>query len=479
MRRNYASDNPYIFVAVILIFAGLIFLLYKIKNKKPDVWKLFNSEKFFWIVLIIGAIILFLLQLFVVNGGWFIVGWDTRDVIFPEKQIHSDYMSMYPNQLFLAGLFRRIYLFLTQNLGYTFYEYYYVLVILSVIAVWTSVTLIGLIAKKITGNFCGLVTFLFGAAFLGLSPWIMVPYSDTFAMICTTLTLFCYSWINPKPFKWFFVVFISIIGYFIKPTAIFVLLAILFVEFVKFVTWFIKEKKFDITNKYKLTLTLVTILCALLGLGFSSVLGGKISHYDIEINEDASFTPTHFLMLGVNLENLGAWNNDDVNFTRSFENVEKREEGNIEQWKSRLQAYGPAGISRILLNKTLTNYADGSFSWEAETPWCIENRGTNPVVWFIYGIDPADAHNDNNNYSAYVRQTFWIMTLIGCFLLILEKKPKREEYVICCSLLAISAFLTIFEPDPRYMLLYSPFMLILAPKGWNLGIKKLKTWLKF
>ena len=91
--------------------------------------------------------------------------------------------------------------------------------------------------------------------------------------------------------------------------------------------------------------------------------------------------------------------------TRSYPNVEEREAGNLRQWQHRLFTYGVPDISFILLNKTLTNFNDGSFAWEAELPWMIENKGDNPIVWAFYGIDPADAHNDNNNFSAYLRQT--------------------------------------------------------------------------
>ncbi len=99
-------------------------------------------------------------------------------------------MSMYPNQLFLAGLFRRIYFLLTGVFGLDFYGYYFVLVLISTFCVFASVVFIGLIAKKIMPSFVALITFLCAVLFLGFSPWIMIPYSDTFAMITVCLTLF-------------------------------------------------------------------------------------------------------------------------------------------------------------------------------------------------------------------------------------------------------------------------------------------------
>lgn len=110
------------------------------------------------------------LQVFIASGAWFVVGWDTRDVIFPDKQMNSDYMSMYPNQLFLAGLFRRINTYVCAVLGLDFYAYYFVLVIMSVLCVFASVIFSGLIAKKITSPFVATITFLCAVLFIGFTP---------------------------------------------------------------------------------------------------------------------------------------------------------------------------------------------------------------------------------------------------------------------------------------------------------------------
>ncbi len=409
-------------------------------------------------------------QLFVANGAWFIAGWDTRNVIYPDMQMDSDYMSMYPNQLFLAGIFRRIY-FLLSSFGLDFYGYYYVLVIMSVLCVFASVIFTGLIAKKISSSFVATITFLCAVLFVGFSPWIMVPYSDTFGMFFTTITLFLYLYVGNKLAKWALVFFTSIIGYLIKPTVIFILLAILFVE-VCFA--FNKRKElFKNFNKKKLLNGLLCVVFVVFGIGLANVVGNKVCDYGVQIDENRSFTATHFLMMGINLENHGAWNNDDVNISRSYSNVDERQAGNLREWQHRLFTYGIGEISFIFLNKTLTNFNDGSFAWEAELPWMMENRGDNPIVWAYYGIDPADAHNDNNNVSAYPRQTMWLMILIGIIFTFLNRKPKKGEYAIYLSILAISAFLTVCEPDPRYLLLYVPYFVLIAPKGWCLAYNKL------
>lgn len=65
------------------------------------------------------------------------------------------------------------------------------------------------------------------------------------------------------------------------------------------------------------------------------------------------------------------------------------------------------------------------------------------------------------------------MILIGLIFTFLNRKPKKGEYAIYLSILAISAFLTVCEPDPRYLLLYVPYFVLIAPKGWCLAYNKL------
>lgn len=79
-------------------------------------------------------------------------------------------MSMYPNQLFLAGLFRRINFVLTTYFGFSFDNYYFTLVVMSALCVLFSILLVSFVAKKLANNFVGILTFILGTLFLSLSP---------------------------------------------------------------------------------------------------------------------------------------------------------------------------------------------------------------------------------------------------------------------------------------------------------------------
>lgn len=98
-------------------------------------------------------------------------------------------------------------------------------------------------------------------------------------------------------------IFATIIGYFVKPTAIFVFCAVVFVE----LCFVIKNRKAiaEKINKLNCIKFGICVLVFLMSFGFSNLFCLKICDYGVQIDENRSFTATHFLMMGINLENHG------------------------------------------------------------------------------------------------------------------------------------------------------------------------------
>ena len=68
---------------------------------------------------------------------------------------------------------------------------------------------------------------------IGLSPWFMVPYSDTYSIIFPITVLYNYTVKEKKWYNYLMIGLFSYAGYLIKPTAIIVLIAIAIVEIYK------------------------------------------------------------------------------------------------------------------------------------------------------------------------------------------------------------------------------------------------------
>ena len=112
-----------------------------------------------------------------------------------------------------------------------------------------------------------------------------------------------YVCIENKYLKWPLIFFVSYIGYCIKPTAIFILCAILFYELVcAIVRLYKKQIKID---KKVLIKSSITIVCSVVALCLAFFVSNCVKDYGVENKEDRNFTASHYFMMGVNLENLG------------------------------------------------------------------------------------------------------------------------------------------------------------------------------
>lgn len=466
-----------------------------------------RRDKTFKRVVLIGTIILIAFQLFIIAGARFIAGWDVWFITNIGDATQVEYFSRYPNQLFLYGAFTGIAHFL-QALGIS--NYYLGLICLSSLSVAACVPMAAYVAKRMAGHAVGYGVFVLSAVMCGLSPWIMVPYSDTFGMFFTVFILWCYICLDKQVqnqdeqtsahagvhvdaridartcCRWFLMGLAVVIGYAIKPTVIFVFVAIVVIELIQ---WLASRASRgsrdprDSCNSYDsrnslasrssqisqgsrdLRKTATAIIACALGvvLAFALTLLVKNSTYDVD--ENAAFSATHFLMMGANPVSGGVWSVSDVEFSDAANTPEERSRANLAEFKNRVMAMDLPQANLFLLKKLLTNFADGTFAWEIEGDFYTQIIGTNEAVLNFYGISP-DASLDNNTFAP-LSQVLWLFVLTGCVLIVLGRRPLKAETVIAFTLLMLSAFLMFFEARARYLFLYLPFFIILGTMGWN------------
>lgn len=448
-----------------------------------------KCDKTFKRVVLIGTIILIVLQLFIIAGARFIAGWDVWFITNIGDTTQMEYFSRYSNQLFLYGVFTGIAHFL-QVLGIS--NYYLGLICLSSLSVAACVPMTAYIAKRMAGHAVGYGVFVLSAVMCGLSPWIMVPYSDTFGMFFTVFILWCYVCLDKQVqnqdeqtsalagvhvdaridartcCRWFLMGFAVVIGYAIKPTVIFVFVAIVVIELIQWFASFAphgSRGSQSSKDPYDLRKTATAIVACAFGivLAFALTLIVKNSTYDV--NENAAFSATHFLMMGANPVSGGVWSVSDVELSDAANTPEERSRANLAEFKNRVMAMDLPQANMFLLKKLLTNFADGTFAWEIEGDFYTQIIGTNEAVLNFYGIS-SDASLDNNTFAP-LSQVLWLFVLVGCILIVLGRRPLKAETVIAFTLLMLSAFLMLFEARARYLFLYLPFFIILGTMGWN------------
>lgn len=445
-----------------------------------------RRDKTFKRVVLIGTIILIVLQLFIIAGARFIAGWDVWFITNIGDTTQIEYFSRYPNQLFLYGVFTGIAHFL-QVLGIS--NYYLGLICLSSLSVAACVPMTAYIAKRMAGHAVGYGAFVLSAVMCGLSPWIMVPYSDTFGMFFTVFILWCYVCLDKQVqnqdeqtsalagvhvdaridartcCRWFLMGFAVVIGYAIKPTVIFVFVAIVVIELIQWLASLASCSSQASQGSCDLRKTATAIIACVLGIVLAFALTSFVKNSTYDVDENAAFSATHFLMMGANPVSGGVWSVSDVEFSDAANTPEERSRANLAEFKNRVMAMDLPQANMFLLKKLLTNFADGTFAWEIEGDFYTQIIGTNEAVLNFYGISP-DASLDNNTFAP-LSQVLWLFVLAGCILIVLGRRPLKAETVIAFTLLMLSAFLMLFEARARYLFLYLPFFIILGAMGWN------------
>lgn len=448
-----------------------------------------KRDKTFKRVVLIGTIILIVLQLFIIAGARFVAGWDVWFITNIGDTTQMEYFSRYPNQLFLYGVFTGIAHFL-QAFGIS--NYYLGLICLSSLSVAACVPMTAYVAKRMAGHAVGYGAFVLSAVMCGLSPWIMVPYSDTFGMFFTVFILWCYVCLDKQVqnqdeqtsalagvhvnaridartcCRWFLMGLAVVIGYAIKPTVIFVFVAIVVSELIQWFASFAphgSRGSQSSKDPYDLRKTATAIIACVLGIVLAFALTSFVKNSTYDVDDNAAFSATHFLMMGANPVSGGVWSVSDVEFSDAANTPEERSRANLAEFKNRVMAMDLPQANMFLLKKLLTNFADGTFAWEIEGDFYTQIIGTNEAVLNFYGIS-SDTSLDNNTFAP-LSQVLWLFVLVGCILIVLGRRPLKAETVIAFTLLMLSAFLMLFEARARYLFLYLPFFIILGTMGWN------------
>lgn len=445
-----------------------------------------KRDKTFKRVVLIGTIILIAFQLFIIAGARFMAGWDVWFITNTGDATQVEYFSRYPNQLFLYGAFTGIAHFL-QALGIS--NYYLGLICLSSLSVAACVPMTAYIAKRMAGHAVGYGAFVLSAVMCGLSPWIMVPYSDTFGMFFTVFILWCYVCLDKQVqnqdeqtstlagvhidaridartcCRWFLIGLATVVGYAIKPTVIFVFVAIVVIELIQWLASLASRGSQTSQGSHDFRKIATAIIACAFGVVLAFALTSLVKNSTYDVDENAAFSATHFLMMGANPVSGGVWSVSDVELSDAANTPEERSRANLAEFKNRVMAMDLPQANLFLLKKLLTNFADGTFAWEIEGDFYTQIIGTNQAVLNFYGISP-NASLDNNTFAPLF-QVLWLFVLVGCVLIVLGRRPLKAETVIAFTLLMLSAFLMLFEARARYLFLYLPFFIILGTMGWN------------
>jgi hypothetical protein len=210
-------------------------------------------------------------------------------------------------------------------------------------------------------------------------------------------------------------------------------------------------------------------------------------------DDNPRFTMNHYLMMGLNDDTDGAFSYDDSILSMTQATVEAREDINKAITRERLETYGPLGLVRHLVKKTLVCFNDGTFAWLGEGDFIHETVGVasgDSSNFFHSYIYPPESPSEEVPYRLFctIEQTLWLVCLVGIPLGLLRQRrhrnPDEKEcgsfqpawLIIAYCVGAILLFLLAFEARARYLYLYSGFFVLLGMYGYRQVSKRLASW---
>ena len=419
---------------------------------------------------------LFVVQVYICWNILFASNWDPGIVWnaalpraqgdVPGMEAVAHYFSIYPNNILLLLLNTGCYR-LNHALG-IFGESYsrMVPVLLDCASISAACHLVYKEISMLTKRQYALLGFACCVGLAGLSPWMVIFYSDSLAIVFPVLTLYLYTRACMKDagkkrgIHKALALLICGVGYFIKPQCLIVVIAILTIELVKAIQ--MREKKAFTAFG---ALLAVPLLCIAL---IAPILTLAYESKGVPLDAEMKFGMTHFLMMGMNEECGGVYSDEDLYFSVAFATAKDRTAGELRETMARVRAMGPLGLGRHLCKKLLTVYHDGTFAWGMEGSWytkVVENINTRmaPFLQSVYYVDGSRQEAFKTTVQA-----LWIFVLLFTTVsgyLRLETKDAAAVNGIKLSIIGLTLFELLFEVRARYLFLYVPFFCILAALG--------------
>ena len=407
--------------------------------------------------------------------------WDPAYVYFDAgnlsgifgESLSNDYYSRYPNNLLITLVFSLVFR-VADSLRLWGEEYFLIHGLqcagfgLTLFLVYDCADLLLDRKRPAVSLWC------WGAAALliGISPWVVVQYTDTAALILGTLELRLFLQIRKGRRRAFLTGLFFLLGalaFRVKPQTLILPIAAVAMRL-------LGEGR-ELFRRENLRRTGAVLCAAVLGAGLGQgIYQLAYARSGYELDPEARFGVSHYLKMGLNETEMGGYSEEDVASSGTAATRKERDEKNREIILERIRKMGPGGLLRLAVRKTLTNYGDGTFAWEQEAGYGFYGFATQYFKagsqWGFDHIPPLYIGPEYDymvevSYSHIWRtlcQCVWLAAL-GLSLFSFHRGTGQEIAVLQLALLGLTLFELLFEARARYLFGYAPVYILLAGIG--------------
>lgn len=464
-KRGFPYHNGVYLIIGLLLTGMLIFVIHFLTKKD---W----FTRYAGRIIAAGSLLMGVTVLILSYHYYFRTGWDSSVLVRTANNIAGNdtapldnwYYSIYPNNVLLTYLFSLI-IRLCRFLGME--DYYFGLIVFQCILYAAGGYLIYRCADMLfDGKTYAVWVWILYIAMVGLSPWVVIPYSDSAGVFVVLLCFYLYLCVRSggKVKTCLFLLTVTVyLGYKIKPQIVIIGIAMLLAACVEALGEAGKRRREKGRQYWKQAAGRMAAAAAGLLTAFF-IMETVILASGLEMNEAQAFGWPHYLMMGLNGQTNGGYNNDDVIYSQTIYGQKERAEANLRSARERIAEYGASGMITFLSRKMLTIYNDGTFAWSNEGEFFQEmyEKGSpslgNALKSYYY---PEGTHF---RWFLSVSQTLWMAVL---FLVVCASpgRKKPEILVLMMAVVGLTMFEAMFEARARYLFAYVPAYILLAAAG--------------
>lgn len=471
----YYSQNKFISLLFCIIIMVLWYFIYKILCNKI---KSKVSKKTYILTIIIYLIIVSLIQLFILKHFMVKPGWDYNILYENAKYylqygnrkdaLYKEYFQLFPNNKLLFYILVKA-MWLGNFVGLSPLRS---CILLNIFIIDFALIILFLTLNKKFDYKTALFGMIITLFFLPIFLYTPIFYSDTFSLFIGISLIYTYLFVDKKNTICknniiTFIIFglLLFLGKEIKITSTFVFIAII-------INYIISSKKIKIFINIFITIVTFLIITFL----FKTFIANN-SKYNFEVDSYGSYPYTHWIMMGtedVDKDNssrsfYGGYNEEDYFYSKSFKNGKEASKYDLIEYKKRVKKMGIIGYPIYLLKKAVNAWTDGYYF--SDVKLSINRVNINDKVYYFMF---------KNNIGKYIFINFtqgvqyaFIISLINLSYLKLTKKENEINYNVL-SILAIFAFLLLWENRSRYLYNYIPLFILIICTYYN-SIKNIQS----
>lgn len=457
--------------AAFLLFAGIVAaaVIWLLKGKSVSSMEDHKLFSIIWLIsFVVMMILAFNLKVDMYNN------WDYGKVLrsayewATEGKITAfEYYIRYPNNQFLlllVSLIIKVVLKVVPSADIYFCQT--ITIIINIAMIQLAVGLTHVIAGKILDRKALLLCDLLAAGCSPLYLYASMMYTDTVALLPLMLLIYCFMAgeenLRKNQFKRAAVYFaaggiMAAVGYYVKLTIIFFCIGFLIYAWLKW-PW----KRLGLC-----------VLCMAVGFLIAYAGTKKIitlqSDYTAEQYDTYQFPYVHWVMMSLGPN--GRYNQEDVDYTLSFTNMDAKKQADMKVIQERIDAMGPAGLlEHGLYEKVYHAWTQGALSADDYVHRQPLSTGTIRQIFAL----------DGKYYKGYLlyAQAYWLFIILGMLLSAVRYFRKREIcqiHSIEITIFGLFVFLLLWESNPRYLMHFLLMFCIVSAYGYGI-IRKTKQY---